>query len=90
MSYYGHSRLGTDQRTALDAMAVSGASGVWHEGSGWLLNTPSQTDRVMQSLKRRGYVAQTSDNYLGSGYGRYEITLAGRHESNPFDMEETA
>ncbi len=87
MSFYPYRPIGIDQTTALDTMAAHGASGVWHEGCGWLLDTNSQTDRVMQSLRRRGYVVQTSDSYMGSGYGRYEITLAGRHQANPFDME---
>lgn len=47
-------QLGPTQEALLTALELHG--GFWHVGCGWLMGTPSQTTRVLDSLEARGLV----------------------------------
>lgn len=44
-------------------------------GIGWVLGTHSQTDRVLSSLAKRGFVDRVGDGF--NGYGHYRLSDAG-------------
>lgn len=53
------SPLGPTQEAMLVALELHG--GFWHVGCGWLMGTPSNTERVLESLAARELV--TSQHY---------------------------
>jgi len=63
--------LGSNQLTALQTMAGSPWAG-WSWNAGWVLDSYSDTDRVLRSLVRHGLVTVVVED-TGSGYGRYEL-----------------
>jgi DNA-binding PadR family transcriptional regulator len=71
--------LGTDQIGFLRAMLKGGAQRnaerTWSQGCGWTWGTPSQTQRVADSLVRRGLLQTTS---RGNRSDVYSLTDAGR------------
>ena len=70
--------LGPTQEAMLIALELHG--GFWHVGCGWLMGTPSQTTRVLDSLVARDLVASRPfyrDNRL------YQLTDAGQILADP-------
>lgn len=51
-------KLGGNQRNVL--VFLLERSGTWHSGSAWVWGTTSQTERIMQSLVRKGLVTKTA------------------------------
>ena len=61
--------LGTVQRGCLDALFQHRS---WRENgvlSGWVWGTPSQTEKALDSLVKRGLVVKTGDKYTLSKVG---------------------
>jgi DNA-binding PadR family transcriptional regulator len=46
--------LGATQEAMLEVLELHG--GFWHVGCGWLMGSPSQTTRILDSLAARGLV----------------------------------
>lgn len=64
-------KLGRVQEAVLRSLTVHGG---WHDGCGWVWDTPSGTIRVLETLVKRGLVTKTrrpNDNGFG-GRDRYE------------------
>lgn len=51
--------LGPTQEAMMTALELHG--GFWHVGCGWLMGTPSNTIRVLDSLEARGLI--TTQHY---------------------------
>ena len=59
MRGYGTNGLGTIQADVLKSLQDHG---YWSRvGCGWLWDTPSNTERIMESLVRRGLAAKTTE-----------------------------
>lgn len=59
--------MGKRQKAVLALFRARG--GEWYPGIGWVWGTDSETDRILHSLYRRGYVSRTGTT--PSGYGSY-------------------
>lgn len=68
--------LGDNQRGVLRSMINYGRNGEWHASCGWYWGTHSGTQRILESLVKRGLVERFGDRHYG--YNRYVITPAGR------------
>jgi len=67
-------KLGSTQKSVLRSLTQH--SGFWHRGCGWLWDTYSGTERVLDSLVRRGLVDRSlRESRLGY---RYDINDAGK------------
>ena len=64
--------LGSNQLGALQMMAGAPWAGWCEVRGGFVLDSHSNTDRVMRSLVKHGLVTVVVEN-VGSGYGRYEL-----------------
>ncbi|MER0476951.1 hypothetical protein ABR737_01030 [Streptomyces sp. Edi2] len=62
--------LGPLQQRALINLAALN-SGSWKRGCGWQIGTPSQTERILDSLAERGFASKTTAS------GRFDATEAG-------------
>ena len=74
--------LGARQYSVLKSMADS-RSGQWFAGCGWIWDTNTGTQKILESLERRGLVERIEDEdepmpSFGS-HGWYQITQAGRN-----------
>jgi hypothetical protein len=78
-------KLGATQLSLLRFMADP-RRGTWYAGCGWMLGNPSTTVRILESLARRGLVADISDEKTWTSGGaqytirrrQFKITDAGR------------
>lgn len=80
MRKLGRNQIGCLRSMAGDLAGVSDSDGVWHSACGWLWDTVSRTERIMESLHRRGLVERVN---LLTATGRlrrieYRITDLGR------------
>lgn len=82
MSADDNRSLGKLQLIALEVLQARRHGGRWFPGSGWIMTNRSQTERIMESLEKRGLVTMTRVPYprsISAGtYRQWEITDAGR------------
>lgn len=53
-------KLGDNQRAVLQSLVEFGR---WHRGCGWLWDTNAGTERILDSLVRRGLARKDKDGY---------------------------
>ena len=66
--------LGARQRNVLAALQRNG--GRWRDGIGWAWGGPCETDRILFSMVKPGFVSIIGQDG-STGLGHYEITSAG-------------
>ena len=64
-------RLGSAQRYVLSMITETG---FWNEMSGWSYDSAHQTNTILSTLSKHGWVKQTGHR---ARYGHFEITTAG-------------
>ena len=74
--------LGPTQRAVLECFLQH--SGSWYRGCGWLWDTWSRTERIMESLHRRGMLDRVKTRLGRTHIERvlYSINDRGRRELN--------
>ncbi len=68
--------MGNVQKSVLAALKKHGS---WHICCGWVWDTPSNTERILRTLMRRGHVEvhEAGAKFGGSTYPLYKPTPSG-------------
>lgn len=76
-------RLGSAQRHVLNMI---NKSGFWNEMSNWTYDSAHQTNAILTTLSKHGWVKQTGRR---ARYGHFEITTAGAEKVAELVAERT-